>query len=142
MRLCKNKDKKILDILSEIDGKPVYPTVKKEKIVDLTEEIKSFLDNDISYESIKKIMLRMEGPTNDYQISKSKIKITKVSKNAYFILICIKSSEYKYYLDQYNFSKFTYFSRKEDIVTSQLKSCLRNKIWDWLVQQNLPFNMN
>jgi hypothetical protein len=136
------KKKKPIDMISEIDGKPVYPSVKKEKVLDLTVEINLFLENEISYESIKKIMLRIEGPTNDYEISKFKMKITRVSKTGYFILILLKSSDRKYYLDEYNFSRFTYFSRKEDVVTSQLKSRLRDAIWDWLVKQNLSFNMD
>ncbi len=145
MRLCKNKDKKILDILSEIDGKPVYPPVKKEKHLDLTDEIKLFLDKEVSYESIMNILLRSESSYLAKRTpQKNKIHIIKVCEDGYFIAITSKSYTFKYYIDRYCLMKieYHYFGRSKDFMTSKLKKCLQNKIWEWLVLQNLPFSMD
>lgn len=129
------KKKKPIDLISEIDGKPVYPPCKKEKVLDLTDEIKFFLKNDVTPLSIKRILLRLNGPINDHKLEKSVLTITKISKWGYFILLTSKGHEYEYYICAMTFIELGFW-RSENILTSRLKSDLRHKIYNWLEIQN------
>jgi len=136
-RLLKKK-RKTIDIDKEINGKPVAPIGKKEKKLDLSEEIKAFLDDDINLEKIKRIILRLEGPVTPNEIEKCRIKALKVSKYGYFITINQKGIDRDIYMNSIRFVHLTFFGEK-DLVTSKLKSDLKHKIYEWL-RENIHEN--
>jgi hypothetical protein len=136
-RLLKKK-RKTIDIDKEINGKAVAPVGKKEKKLDLTEEIKAFIDDDINLEKIKRIILRLEGPITSNEIEKCKIKALKVSKHGYFITINQKGIDRDIYMNSIRFIHLTFFGEK-DLASSKLKSDLQHKIYDWL-RENIHEN--
>ena len=71
----KKTNKKSIDIEAEMIGLPVAPRKKKEKKDDLTDEIRKFLSEPITLETIKKILLRTLGPISDFDLKTSKILI-------------------------------------------------------------------
>jgi|SRR6187551_3372356 len=132
MKKDKNKTKKKkVNVDSEINGKAIGPLRKKEKKLDITEEIKSFLDDDINLEKIKRIILRLEGPVTSSEVEKCRIKALKVSKHGYFITINQKGIDRDIYMNSIRFVHLTFFGEK-DLVTSKLKSDLKHKIYEWL----------
>ena len=124
-------NKKKIDIINETTGKPVGPVAPKQKKLDLTDEIKYFLLEETNLDKIKRIILRLDGPLTNYEISKSEMTVHTISKRAFVILIKHKNYENYYFLDGVIFLKLGFW-REKDMLTSKLKRDLGRKIYDWL----------
>lgn len=127
------KKKKSVDIHAEINGKSVSIPSKKEKKLDLTEEIKKFIKEDTDIIKIKRILLRLLYTVSDNDVDKATISVLQVSKFGYFITICHKKTEIEYYINSMNFIRLSFW-KETDIVTSRLKDDLRRKIYQWITQ--------
>lgn len=138
----KNKKKitkKSIDIESEFIGKPVNPKNKKEKKDDLTDEIKKFLSEPITLDSIKRIMLRLKGPISEYELSRSKIFIYGIPKvsdsqpsvSEFLIRIQTHKWSYNYYLGWFCLCELNAFSIKK-IDESNLKEDLAYHLRKWI----------
>ncbi len=141
MKKIKNKNKKI-DIEAEFIGKPVCPKAIKEKKNDLTDEIKEFIKNPIDFDSIKNILLRLNGRISCKEKDLYKMKIFSFENNTEFF-ITIKQSIYfteRYYISNHMFCQIPWHGRKE-IYESQLKQQLGYYIYDW-IRENLNHTIN
>jgi len=124
--------KRTIDIESEFIGKAVGPLQKKERKSDLTDEINQFLEEPITLESIKKIMIRMSGYRKEYPIEKVSIKIYTIDKREYLIYIKgfqgVWSS--KWFLSNWFMAYLDGFRIKE-VDRSMLKQKLAHAIRAW-----------
>ena len=132
------KNKKSIDIDSEINGKGIPPVGKKDRVLDLTDEINLFLAGKIDRESIKRILLRMDGPVSKHDIDHSKIRVTRVSKDGYFMHISLKEKDRNYYMNPLMFVELLWFVQPVD--KSRLRHKLSQAIYKWLQGQKLPFD--
>jgi len=133
--------KKSIDIESEFVGKPCSPKQPKEKKNDLTKDLLLFLEQPISMDSIKDILIRIEGRWIHCKSTDSKIKIYAFQKNhtiktyEFVVLInAIKHFEFKYYLENGSLYKLCYFENIEKIDRSVLRQKVIHKINDWLIE--------
>lgn len=138
----KNKKKivkKSIDIESEFIGKPVGPHKEKEKKSDLTDDIKKFLNEPITLDSIKRIMLRLRGPISEHELQRSKIFIYGIptigytGKNVSQFLIKVDTHKhsYIYFLGWLCFHSLDCFSI-ERIDQSRLKQDLAHALRNWI----------
>lgn len=135
----KKKLKKPIDIEKESAGSPVAPIGKKEKKLDLTDEIKKFLTEPITLESIKRILLRLKGPVSEQDVMKSKINIYGFPTNrhgkryVYDFLIMIETKNWttKYFIGPMMFAYLNFFD-SEKVDNSILKQNLCHALRNWL----------
>lgn len=139
----KKKKRKKIDLVQELEGKIVALKTKKEKKLTLTDEINLFLSKEITLNSLKHILIRLQGPESNENIEKSDIKIVAMldekghlaNYRRYCFLIFIpiyKKFPVKYYLESYSFTEFSTFGKTIDICTSLLKNKLQHEIYLWL----------
>ena len=125
--------KKSIDLESEFIGKPVGPRRSKEKKPDATDEIKSFLENEVTRDSIKKILLRMQGPHSEHIYNKAEMFVFELSKGYYIFKIHDKKRSYPavIYLGPFVFTYLEGFG-SERLDRSFLRQKLAHAIRDWL----------
>ena len=140
MKFTEKISKKSIDIESEFIGSSVGPRKPKVKKNDLTQDLKEFLENKITLQSIEKIILRIEGRwvsenpiglnTKIYSI----IPNNKCDEYEFFIKIkCHKYFNFMYYLTSSDFIKLERWSGNEKINKSDLRCLSSSKIYNWLV---------
>lgn len=131
--------KKTIDIESEFIGKPVEPKKNKEKKDDLTDEINTFLNETVTLDSIKRILLRLHGPISIDDLKNSKIFVygistirfdSKLSIRDYLIKINCKKKSYIYFLNCYFSYCLSHFSMTE-IDKSNLRTEMTREIRKW-----------
>jgi len=132
------KPKKKINLPADTEGLPVAPLGLKERKADITSEIKLFLQEPITLESIKYILLRLSGPITHYKYIKSKVaiaalksRISTYDKYDFIVAVEIGDYTYKYYVDSMEFYKLGWFSQK-DLGKSSLKKELGWIIFRWL----------
>lgn len=129
--------KKTVDIESEFIGAPVGPTRKKDREPDLTDEMKRFLREEITLDSIKDMLIRWEGKWAVNKITDAKIKIYAIKgfdseRCEYVIKIKYsKDSQSSFYINSYDMFEMRFFS-KEVLGKSRLKQEVIYNIRAWL----------
>lgn len=138
MKKLTKKIKNKLNIEDEIQGVAVSLPKKPEKRLDLTKEISNFLNNPISLESIKRIIILADWRDTEEMIKKAKIKVVGLHKNSrdkvekFFIIIeQQKRFEDTFFLTSFGLYKCGWMG-VEDMATSNLKNELVLKIFNWL----------
>lgn len=134
----KKLSKKSVDIESEFVGIPVGPVGKKEKKADLTDEINFFLENEITHESIKNILFRLDGQikTSLKESALMNIYYIPQKKRGGFYIFSIDTEQFynkTYILTNFELIKLCSF-KFDDVCTSPLKSMMRYKIWVWCTE--------
>ncbi len=125
--------KRTIDIESEFIGKPVGPLQKKERKADLTDEIKRFLEEPITIDGIKCIMLKLSGYKKEHLIGSWKITIIHLAEEEYIIKIFTSKSSHKWFLGYFFMIELHYFSAKI-AHRSILKQHLVRAIRKWCVE--------
>ena len=119
----------------------IGPSKKKKKPLDITDEIKQFLSQEITLDTIKRILIRLHGPFPEEMLNKSTIRIVGLpwyngrfrEVNSFVIYITTHKTFYSYYLGCFTFVDLCYFGIK-DLENSDLKSTLSHQLRDWLIQ--------
>lgn len=133
--------KKLIKAKNDDIDKGVGVTNKKEKHLDLTDEIKIFLREDITLDSIKKILLRLHGPVSVYQMSKSKLTVISLKRflsdsyifHDYIFHLNCANRTYNFFLGAFVFVTLDHFFA-EKIDRSQLKQNLAHALKNWCYQ--------
>jgi|GEM_PF-6724846 len=144
---AKNKKKlvkKSIDIESEFIGKAIEPKKKKERKDDLTDEINKFLSQPINLDSIKRILMRLQGQISDYDLANSKMSIfgistvryySEISIMDYLIRINYRKKSNLFYLGHFILCDLCFFSPSQ-LDKSILRQKMAHTIRDWL-EKNL-----
>ena len=136
--------KNTIDIESEFIGKPVESKKKKEKKDDLTDEINTFLKETVTLDSIKRILLRLQGTISIHDLKNSKIFVygistirfdSKISVQDYLIKINCRKNSYIYFLN-WRFSYCLSHFSKTEINKSKIRTEMTREIRNWL-EKNL-----
>lgn len=129
--------KKMVDIESEFIGAPVGQARKKDREPDLTDEMKRFLREEITLDSIKDMLIRWEGKWAVNKITDAKIKIYAIkgfdSERCEYVIKMkfLKNLQLSFYLSRNDLFEISFFSN-ERLGRSMLKQEVIHKIRSWL----------
>jgi hypothetical protein len=132
------KPKKKIDLTADTDGRAVAPVKEKERKLDITDECRNFLKSPIDFKSIKRMILRFEGPISDELVNKAEMHVYALCDRHYqgiamydfIITIFHKKLLRKYFLTNADFiSLCWFFSKKTD--NSLLKQRVRHELFNY-----------